>query len=332
MQYGRTRSTLKLHHEMLSDRPRTLAYMRAIMSNSMFLTGKVILDVGCGTGIISMMCARHADPKMIYAVEASDIAVYAREVIEQNKMSEQIKLLHGYAENIELPEKVHLIISEWMGTMLLFEMMIESVILMRDRYLQEDGVLWPSTASLFLVPCSAHDQYTSKVDFWDNQFGFDFSCLKPVAKEDLLCKPLHDYILPQDDCLSEEVKLFQLDMKTVTVQYLEEIISHFNFCIRKAGTLHGFCAWFEVGFDPYSPNGEQVLLNTGPSHELTHWKQDLFLLDEPVHVKEDDQIVGSVVLTRNPDYRRHLRAEYQFTVISGDKTVSEHRKKFFIWR
>lgn len=54
---------LKLHHEMLSDRPRNLAYMNAIICNSEYLRGKVILDVGCGTGILSMMCAKYADPK-----------------------------------------------------------------------------------------------------------------------------------------------------------------------------------------------------------------------------------------------------------------------------
>ena len=49
-----------------------------------------------------------------------------------------------------------MILSEWMGTMLVFEYMIESVILARDRCLHDDGVMWPSTASLYLTPVSAH--------------------------------------------------------------------------------------------------------------------------------------------------------------------------------
>ncbi|XP_060608173.1 protein arginine N-methyltransferase 2-like [Ruditapes philippinarum] len=121
-------------------------------------------------------------------------------------------------------------------------------------------------------------------------------------------------------------------MKTVTVQYLEEIICDFKFSIKKTGTMHGFCAWFEVGFGTSDPNGEQVLLNTGPLHELTHWKQDLFLLDAPVEVVQGGTVVGSIVLSRNPEYRRHIRAEFKFMVTSGNEICSKHKKKFFIWR
>lgn len=52
-------------------------------------------------------------------MEASDIAEHTRKVIKQNGMSEKIEVLHGYAECVQLPEKVDVIISEWMGTMLL---------------------------------------------------------------------------------------------------------------------------------------------------------------------------------------------------------------------
>ena len=62
--------------------------------------------------------------------------------------------------------------------MLQFEMMIESIIILRNRLLKDSGTLWPSSARLFLVPCSAHAQYSSKVEFWESQYGFDFSVLK----------------------------------------------------------------------------------------------------------------------------------------------------------
>jgi protein arginine N-methyltransferase 2 len=57
-------------------------------------------------------------------------------------------------------------------------------------------------------------------------------------------------------------------------------------------------------------------------YRLTHWKQDLFLLDTPVEVVQGGTVVGSIVLSRNPEYRRHIRAEFKFMVTSGNEIVS----------
>lgn len=57
----------KLHLEMLTDQPRTTKYHHVILQNRESLRGKVILDVGCGTGIISLFCAHHAQPKAVSA-------------------------------------------------------------------------------------------------------------------------------------------------------------------------------------------------------------------------------------------------------------------------
>lgn len=60
----------KLHLEMLTDQPRTTKYHHVILQNRESLRGKVILDVGCGTGIISLFCAHHAQPKAVSAQQA----------------------------------------------------------------------------------------------------------------------------------------------------------------------------------------------------------------------------------------------------------------------
>lgn len=59
-----------------------------------------------------------------------------------------------------------------------FEFMIESILYARDAWLKEGGVIWPTTAALHLVPCSADKDYRSKVLFWDNAYEFNLSALK----------------------------------------------------------------------------------------------------------------------------------------------------------
>ena len=47
-------SHFSIHEEMLKDKIRTKAYMKAILDNPALFRDKVVLDVGSGTGILSI--------------------------------------------------------------------------------------------------------------------------------------------------------------------------------------------------------------------------------------------------------------------------------------
>ena len=55
----------------------------------------------------------------MYAVDASDITKHATEIVEHNDLSDKIEVIQSRGEELELAEKVDLIVSEWMGTMLI---------------------------------------------------------------------------------------------------------------------------------------------------------------------------------------------------------------------
>ena len=59
-------------------------------------------------------------------------------------------MIEGRAEDIDLPEKVDMIVSEWMGFYLLHESMLDSVVSAREKHLNEEtGVVFPSTARIW---------------------------------------------------------------------------------------------------------------------------------------------------------------------------------------
>lgn len=62
---------------MLKDKPRMAAYSAAIEGLGDRLQGATVMDVGSGTGILSMIAARNGARK-VYAVEASEFAHISR--------------------------------------------------------------------------------------------------------------------------------------------------------------------------------------------------------------------------------------------------------------
>lgn len=64
------------------------------------------------------------------------MATFARRIVEQNGYSDVIEVINSRVEAAEIPEKVDIVISEWMGTLLIFEAMIESVLWARDAHLK----------------------------------------------------------------------------------------------------------------------------------------------------------------------------------------------------
>jgi type I protein arginine methyltransferase len=144
-------SSFHIHEEMLKDSVRTRTYQRAIEDNPEDFKDKIVLDIGCGTGILSIFAAR-AGAKHVYAIENAEIAIFAREIIKKNGLEGKITVLKGKMEEVKLPvEKVDIIISEWMGYFLLYESMLDCVLWARDKYLVKGGKMLPDRAQIFIA-------------------------------------------------------------------------------------------------------------------------------------------------------------------------------------
>lgn len=136
-----------IHHSMLSDKVRTESYRDAILENSSVIKDKVVMDLGCGTAILSMF-ASQAGASTVYAVDQSEIIYQAMEIAQTNNFK-NIKFVKGRLEDVKFPtDKVDVIISEWMGYFLLFEGMLDSVIYARNNYLKPGGLLLPNRCTI----------------------------------------------------------------------------------------------------------------------------------------------------------------------------------------
>lgn len=91
-----------IHEEMLKDEVRTMTYRNSMYDNKHLFKGKTVLDIGCGTGILSMFAAKAGAARVI-GIECSNIVEYAEKIVEANNLSHVITILKGKVEEVILP-------------------------------------------------------------------------------------------------------------------------------------------------------------------------------------------------------------------------------------
>ncbi|XP_040988932.1 probable histone-arginine methyltransferase 1.3 [Juglans microcarpa x Juglans regia] len=282
-----------LHQQnMLQDYVRTGTYYAAVVENRTDFIGRVVVDVGAGSGILSLFAAQ-AGAKHVYAVEASEMAEYAQKLIAGNpSLGQRITVVKGKVEEVELPEKADILISEPMGTLLVNERMLESYVIARDRFLVPNGKMFPTVGRIHMAPFS--DEYlfieiANKALFWQQQnyYGVDLTPLHGSAFQGYFSQPVVDAFDPR---LLVAPPIFHgIDFMKIKEEELYEIDIPLRFTSSVGARVHGLACWFDVLF-----NGSTVQrwLSTAPGAPTTHWYQLRCVLSQPIYVMAGQEITG----------------------------------------
>ncbi|XP_014284382.1 histone-arginine methyltransferase CARMER [Halyomorpha halys] len=297
VQYFQFYGYMSQQQNMLQDYIRTNTYQKAFFKNSDDFKDKIVLDVGSGCGILSFF-AVHAGARLVYAVEASSMAHHSKVLVNANNFQDKIKVISGRLEDIELPEKVDVIVSEPLGYMLFNERMIETY-LFSKKWLKPGGIMFPSRGDLHIAPFmddALFMEITSKAKFWDQTsfHNVDLSSLKEVASNEYFHQPVVDSFDIRI-CLSKSIR-YSVDFSIAKEQDLHHMEIPLDFSILETGTIHGLAFWFEAAF---VGSKETIWLSTSPTEPLTHWYQVRCLLKSPLAAKAGQRLVGNLLLTAN---------------------------------
>ena len=287
-----------LHQKnMLTDTHRMDSYYTAISSNAeVAFKDKIVMDVGTGSGILAIWAAK-AGAKKVYAIEYTDMAQNARKLVEANGVSDIVTVIQGTVEGIKLPleedgfgdaeneQVVDVIVSEWMGYMLIRESMLDSVLVARDRYLKKDtGIMLPSHASVLIAPIidetvrlNNNYDYNEAMDDWydfvestkENYGGVDYAALtKEFEREQMnyYVRQSQWAELNEKALLAEPKVLKTLDLMTCTHKDTRGIFdstnntdesvhkgnidtNEFDFVLQPTtDVISGFASWFTTDF------------------------------------------------------------------------------------
>lgn len=328
--YFQSYSYNEIHETMLQDTVRTDAYRDFIYGHKHLFKDKVVLDVGCGTGILSMFCAR-AGAKRVIAVDNSAIIDKAREIVFVNGLQDRITCVRGKIEEVTLPLKeVDIIVSEWMGYCLLYEAMLDSVLWARDRYLKPDGLMVPSTLTLRIAPVADPDHVAEHVSFWREVYGFDMKPMMTGICDDVLIRHLNKSAL-----VGKSWDFLHLDLYQITKEDLWFTRAFDVELDRDVDALDGWDIWFDTFFLPSrsdhiaghvaaeSWKGKGIAFTTGPFGKESHWKSGYLQIDhqklDPRSLVKGQRIKGSISYKKREENVRELDVEVEWSVDGADR-------------
>lgn len=294
---------MEVHALMLSDFQRLGAYLAAIRAHH--LQGKKVLDVGAGSGILSLLAAKHGLAEHVWAVEAvPGMAKMAKQLVEQNGLQDKVTVLNSRVEDVELPGKVDVIISEWMGFYLVHESMLESVLKARDRFLQPQGLMLPMSARIWAALVEAEDLRT-EIAGYEDFLGLDLGVVGEHQLMQRMAEPQVEEVQPRR-LLAEPILAMDLgDLLQLPVEGTRELQAQLCFRAWRRGHAAGVAFWFDVSF------GHEVILKTDPGSPPTHWKQTVVYLGAFPEVEAGDVLEASVTLTQSEENPRqyHISIE-----------------------
>ncbi|XP_068798340.1 protein arginine N-methyltransferase 9 isoform X2 [Struthio camelus] len=305
------------HFIMLNDTKRNLTYLKAI-ENVIRSGCKSVLDIGTGTGILSMF-AKKAGAPYVYACELSKTMYeLACDVVAANNMGSEIKILHLKSLDIEIPkhipERVSLVVTETVDAGLFGEGIVESLIHAwehlllqpkpknQDIHTKEYGQVIPASATIFgmAVECKeirrhhrvgtqeiAGVRLANSVQFFSPTYASVSSeeTVEPYTTEKLSRVP-GGYVP-----LTEPFQVMTVDFNNL--QELKSLAGRkpwkLSLPVTQGGILDAIVVWFVLQLD------DEHALSTSPSEESC-WEQAVYpVQDLPDYsVKPGDTVTMEV--------------------------------------
>ncbi|XP_037314873.2 histone-arginine methyltransferase CARM1-like isoform X2 [Pungitius pungitius] len=290
-------SCLSQHQNLLQDSPRITTYQRFMLLNERDFRNKVVLDVSCGSGILSFFAVQ-AGATRVYAVESSPMAEYTKILVQNNCPSEHIRVLEGKLEEVSCPDMVDIIVSEPMGYMLLNLKLMESFLHAR-KWLKPNGLMFPSYGDIHLAPFSDDQLYFEhygRASFWQQRsfYGVNLSALHSATVDEFFRQPIVDSFDVQI-LMARSIK-HCINFMEAKEEDLQRMEIPFVFTLMQSGLVHGLAFWFDVA---YAGSKSTVWLSTAPTEPLTRWYQVRCLLQTPLFAKLGQTLSGRVLLTAN---------------------------------
>lgn len=270
--------SISAYGKMIEDQRRTGPFVAAL--RAAITPDSVVLDIGTGTGIFSFLACKFGAAR-VYAVEPDAMALeVAKRCARDIPGSERITWLQGLTTDMDLPERMDIVIADLHGTLPFFKGNIASMADARKRHLKPGGRMIPSRDVLHAAPATAEHEYRRIEAPWrKNVHDIDLSAALPYVLNDW-ARANADPI-DKDQLLAEPRQWGVIDYTRDTTSNLDQTL---DWQAQRAGTMHGLYVWFDGDL------GDGFGTSNAPYLPELVYGRAFFPLEHPVEVAVGDHI------------------------------------------
>ena len=211
-------------------------------------------------------------------MERTTVAAVAQGLAAANGVAEIVQVFHGDVKEIELPGRVDVIVSEWLGGFGIDEGMLGPVIAARDRWLKPGGVMIPRLVTAWTA--LVHDRYSGEmVQFLrDNPYGLKLDDLAEMTVNEIFYSGTFRH-LAAGDRRSEPGRLWTTDAELIPLEQAQAPHQAETLLpVREHGRANALALWFSADLAP------GISLSVGPGDPPTHWGMTTAPLRCPVQL------------------------------------------------
>jgi protein arginine N-methyltransferase 1 len=274
---------LEDHRLYIQDAPRLRAFERGLAS--VVRPGDVVVDLGCGTGILGLLACR-AGASRVYAIDDGGMAEVAQAFAAANGFSDRITVVRGHSRDISLPEPADVVVGDQIGHFGFEAGVLDYFADARRRFLKPGGQFVPRAVSLWVAPIECADTWNESAFWGTRPHGFDMW-------------PAQDISVNSGHALRVEPGHLLGRGRRATTLALGDDHHCFSFTIdlpvERAGTLHGIAGWFSADMD-----GDASMTNAPGDAARINRRNQVFLLDRAANVAPGE-VVRVQMLVRPHD-------------------------------
>ena len=265
-------TVLDYHLGMLHDGARMDAFRRAI--HATVQPGDVVLDLGCGTGVLSFM-ACEAGARKVYAIEGGPVIEVAHELAVSNGFDDRIEFLRGWSMELGVPEPADVLISETIGNAGFNEGIVAWAVDARERLLRPGAAVIPQRLRLWVAAVENFDDHELVSGWQADSLPYDFGAAHRRAARTLWFGDLEpEQLLGQGEVAAD------VDLQAAGT---ETISSAGELQVDRGGTLHGLACWFDSLLSP------GVAVHNMPPRGESSWSHGFLPLAEAIEVSAGDR-------------------------------------------